>query len=93
MREIKQNGVRRHNLGLVLDEEVTPLQSSHRYWYPIMVDGQKIGDMTNGVFSRKLQRNIGFALVANRYQNGDRVEVHKDNQVLGGTLTNLPFSN
>ena len=90
LREIKQNGVRRHNLGLVLDEGA-PLTASHRYWYPIMVDGQKIGDMTNGVFSRKLQRNIGFALVATRYQNGDRVELHKDNQVLKGTLTNLPF--
>ncbi len=89
LREIDMRGVVRHQLGVVL-EGYEPTQP-HRCWYPIMVNDEKIGDMTNGVFSRKLKRNIGFALVSCKHMAGDRVEVLKDGQKIVGQLTNLPF--
>jgi glycine cleavage system aminomethyltransferase T len=89
LRNIHEAGARRHQLGLVLegDEPMAP----HRVWYDIETDGRKIGDMTNGVWSRRLGRNIGFALVAREHKAGDIVVVSKDGARISGKLTALPF--
>lgn len=39
-------------------------QPSHDQWFDIVINDTKIGDMTNGTWSFKLKRNIGFGLVA-----------------------------
>jgi aminomethyltransferase len=47
--------------------------------------------MTNGVWSYRLKRNLGFALVARACAPGDRVTVIKDGAPVAATLTELPF--
>ena len=87
LRTIKERGVARHQLGVILDDE-TPMKP-HWTWYDIEVSGSKVGDMTNGVFSYRLKRNIGYALIARACQPGDRVEVVKDQQRIPATLSHL----
>ena len=89
LREIQRQGPARHQLGVILqdDEPVQP----HPVWHPIYADGRKVGDMTNGVWSYGLKRNIGFALIARELAAGDTVEVAKDGRRIGATLTGLPF--
>ena len=73
---------------------ITPLQDPtqpHAVWYDILADGQKVGDMTNGVWSRRLERNIGFALLSRDVSPGDAVEVQKDGKRIPAALTELPF--
>ena len=53
--------------------------------------GAKVGDLTNCVWSYRLQRNIGFGLVAIDCAAGDRVEVHRHGQPLPASLCALPF--
>jgi aminomethyltransferase len=89
LRRISAEGPRRHQLGVVLDGE-EPTQLGF-LWHQILKDGRKAGDMTNCVWSYRLKRNIGFALVSTTLRPGDRVEVVKDGAVHQGTLQQLPF--
>ncbi len=89
LRDVNANGAKRHQLGLVLDGD-SPMKP-HIVWYDIVVDGRKVGHMTNGVWSHRKKRNIGFALVSRDIASGDRVEVRKNGAVVNGTLCDLPF--
>ncbi len=88
LREIKSNGPKRHQLGLILEgsEPAEP----HLSWCDIFDDGGKIGDMTNGVWSYRMKSNIGFALVSQDMKSGDGVQIHKGAQIISGTLCDLP---
>ena len=89
LRDIHRRGPARHQLGVVLEDD-TPTQP-HSVWYAIQADGRKIGDMTNGVWSRRLARNIGFALVSREAASGDAVTVLKAGRRIPAALTELPF--
>lgn len=89
LRRIHAEGPKRHQLGVMLEGE-TPTELGF-LWHEIRRDGRKVGDMTNCVWSFRLKRNIGFALVASACQPGDPVEVVKEGQVLKGSLVALPF--
>lgn len=89
LRRIKDEGVKRHQLGVILDGDApTALPFG---WSDIEQDGRKIGDMTNAVWSLRLEKNIGFALVSVDAQPGDEVVVQKDGRAVPGRLTTLPF--
>jgi len=89
LRQIKSDGPKRHQLGVILDSEEPAQPAFH--WFDIMSAGEKIGDMTNIVWSRRLKKNIGFALISVNVQSGDRVEVIHAGKPVTGTLTELPF--
>jgi len=61
------------------------------HWHAIHHRGAKVGDLTNCVWSYRLQRNIGFGLVSIDCAAGDRVEVHRHGQALSASLCALPF--
>ena len=89
LRQIRQQGVRRHQLGVALEgSEPTHLPF---LWSDIMRGGRKIGSMTNCVWSWRLEKNIGFALVEVGAMPGDTVDVRKDGKSFAGTLQELPF--
>lgn len=90
LRRIHRDGPARRQLGVILDgDKPAP---AHPVWYAIESDRRNIGDMTNGIWSYRLQRNIGFGLVARDCTAGMRVEVLKDDGRVGATLTELPFA-
>ncbi len=89
LRRIHSQGLARHQLGVILEGEV-PTQP-HAVWYDILADSRKVGNMTNGVWSRRLRRNIGFALISRKFSPGDAVEVLKDGKRIPAVLTELPF--
>ncbi|RMD48282.1 MAG: glycine cleavage system protein T [Alphaproteobacteria bacterium] len=88
LRRIHAEGPRRHQLGVILDDTPHPV---HWRWQPIERDGRRIGDMTNGVWSWRLERNIGFALVERSAQPGDEVTVIREGEPVAGRLVELPF--
>lgn len=89
LRRIAKEGPRRHQLGVMLDAGIR--HEPHAEWSPVTRDGERIGDMTNGIWSWRFERMIGFGLVSRAAAPGDRVEVHRGGQALGGVLTELPF--
>ena len=89
LRRIHAEGAKRHQLGVILDGD-SPTQLGF-LWHEIRVAERKVGSMTNCVWSWRLNKNIGFALIDTACQPGDRVTVIKSGQALSGTLTTLPF--
>lgn len=89
LRRIAASGPARHQLGVVLDGEAALPPTV--LWADILTDGRKVGDMTNCVWSWRLGRNIGFALVSVAAQPGDPVEVVRDGARIAGRLVELPF--
>ena len=89
LRRIKEEGVKRHQLGVLLDD-FEPQPGPVR-WYDIEVAGEKVGDMTCGCFSFVLERVIGFALIGVNHQPGDKVTVNRNGVRTTGTLCDLPF--
>ena len=89
LRKIKAEGPKRHQLGFILDGETR--HPEHGIWYDMVQGDQKIGSMTNGAWSPKLERFIGFALVDKAAQPGEKAAVIKAGEAFEGVLTNLPF--
>ncbi len=89
LRQIHAAGPTRHQLGVVLDGDAPTALGF--LWHEIHVGGRKVGSMTNCVWSWRLKKNIGFALIETACQAGDRVTVIKDGTPVGAELTTLPF--
>ena len=89
LRRISAEGPKRHSLGIILDagEPVSPGFS----WNPIYKDGVKVGDLTNCIFSIRVQKNLGFALISRNCVVGDRVQAMVGGVMQSGVLTELPF--
>jgi glycine cleavage system aminomethyltransferase T len=89
LRRIHANGPRRRQLGVVLegDEPTTP--GFHRH--SILKDGLQVGSLTNCVWSYRLKKNIGFALISSRCRAGEQIDILKEGRTLRGMLTELPF--
>ncbi len=89
LRRIVADGPKRHQLGIVLKGDDP--HPGHEVWYDVLIDGQKVGDMTNGTWSYKLERNIGFGLVSVDCRTGDSVVVLREGEPVPGRLTDIPF--
>jgi glycine cleavage system aminomethyltransferase T len=89
LRRIAAEGPKRQSLGVVM-EGGAPLKPAFG-WCAITAGGKRLGDLTNGVFSYRLQKNIGFALIASSCKIGDAVDVHLPDGPRQGTLTDIPF--
>lgn len=90
LRRIAAEGPRRRQMGVMLEGNIA---AGPRFvWYPMTrVDGTPIGSLNNCVWSWRLQRNIGFALVASDCAVGDAVTVALDGTHVAGQLVELPF--
>ncbi|MGI1663847.1 glycine cleavage T C-terminal barrel domain-containing protein [Palleronia sp. KMU-117] len=89
LRRIAAEGPARHQLGVILD--AADIAGPGFHWREITRNGQRVGDMTNGIRSPRLDRVIGFALVSRECAPGDRVEVVMPEGPQPGTLATLPF--
>ena len=89
LRAIKAEGVKRQQLGIVLDKQER--RAGHAIWYEVRKDDKPVGHMTNGGWSPRAQTMIGYVLVGTDLSIGDRVEVLRGGMRDSGTLCDLPF--
>jgi aminomethyltransferase len=89
LRRIAAEGPKRHTLGVML--EASGEVAAGFSWQPITRDGLRVGSMTTCAYSRRLHRNIGFAIVSRDCAVGDTITVQMPDGPLPGTLTDLPF--
>ena len=89
LRRIKAEGPKRHQLGAVMEGD-KPMDIGF-FWHDIVKDGRKVGDLTNEIWSFRMKKNIGFALVSREVQAGDDVVIHTDGEIIPATLTDMPF--
>ncbi|MEO6299707.1 MAG: glycine cleavage T C-terminal barrel domain-containing protein [Paracoccaceae bacterium] len=89
LRRIKAEGVKRHQLGLVLEGKVPAPLGFRRE--DITRNGQRIGMMTNCVWSPRMKANIGYALIDASVPAGETVQVIRDQGPVAAKLVELPF--
>jgi len=90
LRRIAAEGPKRHQLGIVLEGDQP--RPGHMKWHDVAINGDKVGDMTCGTWSYKLERNIGFGLLSVDAQIGQEVDVQLDGETVGAKLTDIPFT-
>ena len=89
LRRIAEEGPTRHQLGIILEGDVpAPLGLN---WEPILLDGEHLGDMTNCVWSPRLEANIGYALISVKAQIGDEVTIPRPAGEVRAKLVDMPF--
>jgi glycine cleavage system aminomethyltransferase T len=89
LRKIKAEGIKRHQLGLVLEGGAPEPLGFKRE--DILLGGKRIGMMTNCVWSPRMKTNIGYALVDVTAQVGNDVTVQRDRGAVKAKLVELPF--
>jgi glycine cleavage system aminomethyltransferase T len=89
LRRIKANGIARHQLGIVLEgDKPSPLGVRRE---DVMLDGRRIGMLTNCVWSFRMKANIGFVLIDSAIPVGTTVSVARGHGPVAGKLVEIPF--
>lgn len=89
LRQIADEGPKKQQLGLLLDgDKAAPLGFA---WEEIWVDGNKVGDMTNCVWSPRLKQNIGYALISSEMNIDQTVVIKRGSGDVEAQLCDIPF--
>ena len=89
LRKLHADGLKRHQLGVVLEGDTADPMGFK--WEAIELNNQRIGSMTVCVFSPRLKKNIGYALVDSSVEPGTAVAVQRQSGLVAGVLQELPF--
>ena len=90
LKKIKQNGIKRKQVGLELDCE--PLKGPNTTFWSIFKDGKKIGKVTSAVYSPRLKKNIALAIVEiNNSEIGNSLKVFINDNEISSKVIEKPF--
>ena len=90
LKKIKQNGIKRKQVGLELDCE--PLEGPNTTFWSIYKDKKKIGKVTSAVYSPRLKKNIALAMVEIDYSEiGNNLKIISDDKEISSTIIEKPF--
>ena len=90
LKKIKQDGIKRKQVGLELDCE--PLHGPNTTFWPIKNDNKIIGKISSAVYSPRLKKNIALAMVDIDYSEiGNKYEVTADDKKFNCTIVEKPF--
>jgi aminomethyltransferase len=90
LRRIKEEGVRRKQIGLIIDGE--PLSGPNTTFWEVNFGGGTIGKVTSAVYSPRLGQNIALAIVLAEHANiGAEVEIITKSGPTRATICERPF--
>ncbi len=90
LRRIKEKGVSRRLVGFELTGD--PLAQPNEHRWPVMRGGAKVGEVTSAVYSPRLERNIGLALVGVEHAElGTVLDVEMPGQARTANVVETPF--
>ena len=90
LRQIKQDGIKRKQVGLEIDCD--PLQGPNTNFWPISINGKFMGKVTSAVYSPRLKKNIALAILGIQFiEIGQLVEIHTDFGQQQGVVVEKPF--
>jgi aminomethyltransferase len=89
LRRVKSEGVERKLSGIEIHGE--PLSPNEDFW-PVRHGGRRIGQVTSCVYSPRLGKNIGYAMLALPWTNlGTDLMVESPNAERAATVVEKPF--
>ena len=90
LRAIKENGVRRRQVGLILNCD--PLESPNKDFWSVIKNNKIIGIVTSAVYSPRLKKNIALAIVDVEFSDlGTSVDIQVGDIALRALVTEIPF--
>ena len=90
LRKIKEQGVSRKQVGLVIEGEA--LSGPNTSFWPVTKDGAAIGKVTSAIYSPRLKQNIALAMVSvQQTALGQTVEVVSNTGIRQATIVERPF--
>ena len=90
LRRIRDEGVSRRQVGLVIEME--PLGGPNTTFWPVLADGETVGQVTSAVWSPRLEQNIALAMVAVEHSGaGTSLEVMTDRGATPASVVDTPF--
>ena len=90
LEKIRDEGIKRKMVGVFMDGEIFQKNNEHRW--PVFDHAKKVGEVTSAVYSTRLERNIGFALLDITYDKiGAELEVETPEGRRNLSVTSLPF--
>ena len=90
LRKIKEQGVSRKQVGLVIEGEA--LSGPNTSFWPVTKDGAVIGKVTSAIYSPRLKQNIALAMVSvQQTALGQTVEVVSNTGIRQATIVERPF--
>ncbi len=82
----KTEGVAKRLRGIELDAHAVP-----RHGYPVLKDGQQVGEVTTGYRLISVDKSCAVALVDSSLKLGDRVEIQIRKKTFPGTIVKKKF--
>ena len=90
LKQIKQKGVSQLFVGLEIEGK--PFVGANEEYWPLTKDGQRIGTVTSGIHSPRLEKNIALAMVAREYAEiGTRMTVNMVGETRNCEVVPKPF--
>ena len=87
---IRDEGVRRRLVGVELQGE--PLPAPNEWPWPVVADGHDVGRLTSCVYSSRLEKNIGLAMVNIAHaETGSRLTVVSPDEEFAAVVVPTPF--
>ncbi len=90
LKKIKQEGIKRKQVGLELD--CKPLKGPNTTFWSIQKDNKKIGKVTSAIYSPRLKKNIALAMVEiNHSTIGNNLKVIVNDNEINSKVIEKPF--
>ncbi|HKZ76586.1 MAG TPA: glycine cleavage T C-terminal barrel domain-containing protein, partial [Actinomycetota bacterium] len=87
---IRREGVRRKLVGIELEGD--ELRAELSWFWPVSKDGRVVGEVTDAVWSPRLERNIGYVWVpVELSEPGNVLDVESESGRLVGRTAAIPF--
>ena len=90
LKKIKENGVRRKQVGLIIDCD--PLKGPNTTFWKIKKNNKIVGKVTSAVYSPRLKKNIALAMIEiEQSKIGNKYKVKVNNNEFNCTIVEKPF--
>ena len=90
LKKIKQNGITRKQVGLIIDCE--PLKGPNTTFWKITKDNNEIGKVTSAVYSPRLKKNIALAMISVEHSEiGNEFNVTNNEGMFDCVVVEKPF--
>ena len=90
LKKIKENGVKRKQVGLIIDCD--PLKGPNTTFWKIKKNNKIVGKVTSAVYSPRLKKNIALAMISNEESEiGNVLDIEVMNKTVKSTVVEKPF--
>ena len=90
LERIRDEGPKRRHVGIFMSGE--PFEKNNEHCWAVLADGERVGSVTSAVYSPRVERNLGFAILDVPHDQGQTpLQVESAEGVRDVEITDLPF--